>query len=163
MLKEMNMQFQLKSIGRVEHRGDEALIVLDEEYREGLKGLEGFSHILVIWWAHMYSEDMYRAIRVLDSPYTKGPDKIGVFATRSPVRPNPVAVSVVQAGSIDHSLGEISVPYIDAETDTPVLDIKPYHPSEDRVKNVAVPEWCGEWPKWMEDSGDFDWDKVFNF
>jgi len=157
------MQVQLNSIGAVEYRNGAPVIVLDGKVREGLSGLNGFSHIVVVWWAHKFADDMYRGITVMDAPYTKGPEKIGVFATRSPVRPNPVAVSTVQVDSIDFERGEIHVPYIDAEEGTPVMDIKPYHPAEDRVKNVQVPDWCDDWPRWLEDSEDFDWEKVFNF
>lgn len=45
----------------------------------------------------------------------------------------------------------------------PVLDIKPYTPSLDRVETPNVPEWCSEWPKSTEESGNFDWESVFNF
>jgi tRNA (Thr-GGU) A37 N-methylase len=72
-------------------------------------------------------------------------------------------MSVVQLDSIDAERGEIRVPYIDAEEGSPVVDLKPYHPSEDRVKEVAVPGWCSSWPQWLEDSAAFDWERVFNF
>ncbi len=157
------MQVQLNSIGTVAYRNGVPVIVLDGKVRDGLNGLNGFSHIVVIWWAHNFADDMFREITVMDAPYTEGPEKIGVFATRSPVRPNPVAVSTVQIASIDFDQGEIHVPYIDAEEGTPVMDIKPYHPAEDRVRDVQVPGWCDSWPKWLEESADFDWEKVFNF
>lgn len=157
------MQVQLNSIGTVAYRNGVPVIVLDGKVRDGLNGLNGFSHIVVIWWAHNFADDMFREITVMDAPYTEGPEKIGVFATRSPVRPNPVAVSMVQIASIDFDQGEIHVPYIDAEEGTPVMDIKPYHPAEDRVRDVQVPGWCDSWPKWLEESADFDWEKVFNF
>jgi hypothetical protein len=44
-----------------------------------------------------------------------------------------------------------------------IIDIKPYQPCSDRVKNVLLPVWCSEWPKWYEDSATFDWNSVFNF
>ena len=157
------MQCMVNSIGRVDFRDRTPVIVLEEKYRDGLKGLDGFSHILLVWWAHLYAEEDFRRVCVMDAPYKRGPEKIGVFATRSPVRPNPIAVSTVQVISIDHDRGEIRIPSIDAEAETPVLDIKPYHPSEDRVKDVEVPEWCSDWPKWLENSAEFDWEKVFNF
>jgi tRNA (Thr-GGU) A37 N-methylase len=59
--------------------------------------------------------------------------------------------------------GEIAVPYIDTENGTPVVDIKPYHPSEDRIREAQVPAWCDHWPKWYEDSGSFDWEAEFNY
>ena len=62
---------------------------------------------------------------------------------------------------IDYERGVIHIPYIDAEDGTPILDIKPYHPCSDRVRDVTVPEWCGHWPKWYEDSASFDWAAEF--
>jgi len=44
-----------------------------------------------------------------------------------------------------------------------VIDIKPYHPAVDRVKNVSTPSWCSHWPQWYEESGDFNWTDEFNF
>ena len=52
---------------------------------------------------------------------------------------------------------------VHADDNTPVLDIKPYTPSFDRVETPGVPAWCSEWPKSTEASGCFDWGQVFNF
>jgi tRNA-Thr(GGU) m(6)t(6)A37 methyltransferase TsaA len=157
------MNIELNAIGSVEVRDGDYLIRLKEGFHGGLDGLAGFSHGVVLWWAHTFADQMYRSYTVLDSPYSEGPERIGIFATRSPVRPNPIMMSVVQLASIDAERGEIRVPYIDAEEGSPVVDLKPYHPSEDRVKEVAVPGWCRSWPQWLEDSAAFDWERVFNF
>jgi tRNA (Thr-GGU) A37 N-methylase len=73
------------------------------------------------------------------------------------VRPNPIAVSIAAVQSIDEDAGVIRIPYINAEDGTPILDIKPYHPSVDRLGAVSVPAWCRHWPPWYEDSASFDW------
>lgn len=91
-------------------------------------------------------------------PYRKGPRTLGIFATRSPLRPNPIALTAVAVLGLDPEAGRIDIPYIDAEEGTPVLDIKPYHPSVDRVREVTVPAWCNHWPRWYGDSGAFDWE-----
>ncbi|MCP4177093.1 MAG: tRNA (N6-threonylcarbamoyladenosine(37)-N6)-methyltransferase TrmO, partial [bacterium] len=96
-------------------------------------------------------------------PYKKGPDKVGVFATRSPVRPNPIALSLIYIINIDYDKGLIYIPYIDADIGTPVLDLKPYHLSTDNPASVSVPEWCSHWPKSIEQSGEFNWEAEFNF
>lgn len=57
----------------------------------------------------------------------------------------------------------IGLAYIDAFDGAPILDIKPYTPSIDRVENPAVPDWCSHWPKCYEKSGDFDWESEMNF
>lgn len=59
--------------------------------------------------------------------------------------------------------GIIGLAYIDADNGTPVIDIKPYTPSLERVENPSLPEWCSNWPNNVEESGDFDWSTVFNF
>ena len=102
-------------------------------------------------------------IFVLDKPYKKGPEKIGVLATRSPVRPNPIASSSCALIGVDAARYRLELGYIDAEDGTPVLDIKPYEPSDDMVRDVVMPAWCTHWPKCLEESADFDWGAEFNF
>jgi tRNA-Thr(GGU) m(6)t(6)A37 methyltransferase TsaA len=91
--------------------------------------LDGFSHINVLWWCHKCDSEEARNILEVKKPYRKAPDIIGVFATRSPVRPNPIALTAVQVIGIDHAAGTIQLAYIDADDGTPVLDIKPYTPT----------------------------------
>ncbi len=57
--------------------------------------------------------------------------------------------------------GHIHIPFIDAEADTLIIDIKPYHPAIDRVRDLVLPDWCSHWPQWHEDSADFDWASEF--
>ncbi len=77
---------------------------------------------------------------VANKPYKKGPDIIGIFATRSEIRPNPVLITtVVNILSVDLGKGTIELPWIDAENNSPIIDIKSYQPCSDRVKNVEQP------------------------
>ncbi len=69
-------------------------------------------------------------------------------------------LSIVEIQKIDLEKGVISLYWVDAEHGTPILDIKPYLPCSDRVKNSKVAEWCQNWPEWYEDSAHFDWSKV---
>lgn len=158
-----NKNFRATSIGTIHAGGEGFSITIDEPCRKALNGLEGFSHIQVIWWGHLTDDDEYRSILECEKPYTRGPEKLGIFATRSPIRPNPIEVSTVAVISVDEKTGTILIPWIDAENGSPVLDIKPYHPSEDRVKSARVPAWCGHWPEWMEDSENFNWEDEFTF
>ena len=57
----------------------------------------------------------------------------------------------------------IGLAYIDANDNTPLLDIKPYTPSMDRIESPTVPDWCSHWPKSLEESSDFPWENEFNF
>jgi tRNA (Thr-GGU) A37 N-methylase len=68
---------------------------------------------------------------------------------------------MVQVLALDAGAGIIRVPFIDAEDGTPILDLKPYHPCADRIRNVSVPQWCSHWPQWYEDSAHFDWQAEF--
>lgn len=136
-------------------------LAIEPEYRQALSGLEGFSHINVIWWCHGCDDAAARTVLECEQPYKQSPAKLGIFATRSPLRPNPIAITAVMALKLDVARGLIVIPYIDAEPDTPILDIKPYHPSVDRIRDVSVPAWCRHWPQWYEDSADFDWGAEF--
>ena len=153
---------QITPVGIIEAEDNGFLIRLDEKFVPALTEIDGFNHLQIVWWGNLYDKSEYRNNLVIDKPYKKGPEKLGVFATRSPVRPNPVLLTTIHVINIDHVNGIIRTPYIDAEPGTPVLDIKPYHPSE-RVKNCTVPEWCSNWPEWYEDSASFDWQSEFNF
>jgi len=155
-------EMKLNEIGYVNSYNGEYKIVLKEEYKNGLKGLEDFSHLEVIYWFSAIDDDDRKTV-TLEKPYTSGPDELGVFASRSPERPNPIAISVSEIKKIDITKGEIYFYYLDALTGTPVLDLKPYIPSVDKVEKVKVPSWQEHWPKSYEESGDFDWSKEFNF
>lgn len=157
------MNYQVKSIGKVKHDEEGTFIRLKAEYIPGLKALEGFSHINVIWWFSDCDNELDRNELQSNQPYKNAPEIMGVFATRSPSRPNPIALTASQVIDIDFEKGIIRVTFIDANDDTPVLDIKPYTPSFDRVETPGVPVWCSEWPKSTEESGYFNWEQVFNF
>jgi tRNA (adenine37-N6)-methyltransferase len=153
--------FTLQPIGTVGTDQEGFIVRIDEPFRDALTGLDGFSHISVLWWFHLLDAPEYRQVVLVEQPYRDAPDQIGVFATRSPVRPNPLALTPVPLLSVDVDAGIVRIGFIDAEVGSPVLDIKPYHPSVDRVRDCAVPDWCAGWPSWYEDSMTFDWSAVF--
>ena len=122
--------------------GLEAKIVFEPGYRDAalLRGLEGFSHIWVIWLCSL-SPSIGRKSTVRP-PRLGGNARVGVFATRSPVRPNPIGLSCVKIKEIVTSSPEgpyIAVTGADMANGTPVLDIKPYLPYTDSVPDAA----CG--------------------
>lgn len=125
--------------------------------------LEGFRHVQVLWWFDGCDDAVSRTVRTVQSPYRKGPQELGVFATRSPERPNPLALSCAEATDIDLARGSVGLAWLDAEPGSPVLDLKPYTHSLDRVEAPEVPDWCARWPGSVETSGDFDWAAEFNF
>ena len=155
--------YELRPIGRVDHSGDGPVLRIDAPYRPALEGLAGFGHAVVLFWCHLVDSDEARSLTTCDRPYTKGPERLGIFATRSPARPNPIAITPVSVLRVDLNEGTIDVPFIDAEDGTPILDLKPYTPSIDRIRDVRTPDWCAHWPAWQEDSASFDWASEFTF
>jgi tRNA-Thr(GGU) m(6)t(6)A37 methyltransferase TsaA len=106
------------------------MIEIFDDFSEGLKDLDGFSHIVVIFHLHMVKAASLKA-----HPPWDGKEH-GVFATRSPYRPNPIGVSVVGLESIDKNILHISG--IDMADSSPVLDIKPYVPGLNPTKDVKI-------------------------
>ena len=156
-------KFTVNPIGRVSVHEEGMRILIFPEYKAALKELDRFSHVNVFWWFNNCDNEESRRILQAKSPYKGSPDIMGVFATRSDYRPNPIALTAVRILNIDHENGIIHIPYIDAFDNTPVIDLKPYTPSFDRIENFKTPSWCAHWPKSVEESADFDWESQFNF
>lgn len=154
---------ELREIGKINVEGQEMFLQLDKKYARGLQGLDGFSNIDVIWWFDKCDNDEERNILEVKKPYKKAPQVLGVFATRSPERPNPIALSITEITHIDYEKARIYITYIDAVNGSSILDIKPYTPSVDRVEKPQVPDWCSHWPISYEKSGEFDWGNEFLF
>jgi tRNA (adenine37-N6)-methyltransferase len=96
------------------------------EFDAGLKGLAGFSHIILLYHFHRVTDSRLILIPFLDR------EARGVFATRAPTRPNPIGLSVVRLLSIDGNVMQIE--NVDIVDGTPLLDIKPYVPQFDHYK-----------------------------
>jgi len=157
----MKSRYQVDPVGEVTAEVGKYLIRIKSEYLDALNNLEGFSHLQIVWWGHLTEGISKEGFLRFDRLYKKGPEGIGVFATRSPVRPNPLLVSTIDVERIDFGKGLIHTSFIDAEDGSPVLDVKPYHLME-RVKECKVPKWCSHWPSWYEDSADFNWEEEIN-
>jgi tRNA-Thr(GGU) m(6)t(6)A37 methyltransferase TsaA len=94
------------------------------ELAEGLKDLDGFSHVILLYHFHRVQQARLMVTPFLDSqPH-------GVFATRAPVRPNPIGLSVVKLLGIDQNI--LHIENVDIVDGTPLLDIKPYVPEFDQ-------------------------------
>ena len=109
-------------------------IIFEPEYRDvsGLKGIEGFSHLWLIWKFSKASNDKW--LPTVRPPRLGGNKRMGVFATRSPYRPNPIGLSSVKIERIIESSPEgpiIEVTGADMLDGTPIYDIKPYVPYTD--------------------------------
>ena len=108
----------------------EGHIDIFSEYQDGLKDLDGFSHIVLLYHFH-------KAPRV-DLTVTPFLDKQprGIFATRAPTRPNPIGLSIVQLVRIEGRT--IHLANVDILDGTPLLDIKPYVPQFDQPEDVSI-------------------------
>ena len=107
-------------------------IELDPRYADGLKDLETSSHVIVLYWMHRAPRNL-----VLQTPRHYGETR-GVFALRSPARPNPIALSVAQLVGVEGA--RLTVRGLDCLDGTPLLDLKPYFPSTD-AKPLAEVGW----------------------
>src|SRR5690606_26220431 len=113
------------------------------------------------WWAHLTDYPDVRKRTVAKNLFRFAPNETGVFASRTPERPNPIMISAIKVENIDFDSGTVWTPFIDAENETPVLDIKPYFPME-RIRGCKTPDYYNHWPQWAEDSAGFDWKKEIN-
>ena len=127
-------------VGKVKKDSGVTTIEIYNKYADALLGLNQFSHVVVLYWFHKNDTPEKRGtLRVhprgnLSNPLT------GVFATRSPRRPNLIGLSVCKVLSIENNL--IRIDSIDAFNDSPVLDLKPYIPRTDTVRNPFGPKWA---------------------
>jgi tRNA-Thr(GGU) m(6)t(6)A37 methyltransferase TsaA len=112
-------------------------IVFREEFTEALEGIQDFSHLFVIFWMHKIAEKEKGIMKVHPRGRQDMP-LLGVFATRTPCRPNPLGLTRVRLIGIEGNVA--TVQGLDAFDDTPVLDIKPFD-FWDTTEDVRVPEW----------------------
>jgi len=145
--------FQLYAIGSVKENSSNKdgvkHLEINEEYRDALDQLHTFSHVIVLWWADQNDTNGDRSIMSGIIPYSDDDLEVGIFATRSAMRPNPISTSVCEIQELNEEDGIIEIGDIDADVGTPILDLKPYIPVCDRVEDVLVPEWIPEeWNEW---------------
>ena len=112
-------------------------VVLEPEFRmpEALRGLDGFDYLWLIWGFHLHREPASEGLTVRP-PRLGGNERVGVFASRSPYRPNPLGLSSVRIERIDAAAGEIHVLGADLADGTPIYDIKPYVEYADSHRGV---------------------------
>ena len=108
----------------------EGKIVLLPEYQEGLKDLEGFSHIILLYHCHKAAK-----ASLIVKPFLENSEH-GIFSIRAPSRPNCIGFSIVRLIKIEKNI--INIKDVDILNDTPLLDIKPYVPGFDQRENVKV-------------------------
>ena len=112
-------------------------IVIRNELAEALEGVDSFSHLFVLFWLHQISNDQRKTLKIHPRGRRDLP-LLGIFATRTLLRPNPVALTLVELIKIEGNV--LTVRGLEAFDGTPVLDIKPFD-SWDTAKTAKVPEW----------------------
>ena len=117
--------------------GIEGTVDVYPEFREGLSDLEGFSHIILLYYFHRSEGFKLRVVPFLDIRPR------GLFATRAPRRPNPIGVSVVRLLGVED--GILRIENVDILDGTPLLDIKPYVPEFDLQTDIRT--------GWLEEVG----------
>ncbi|MFH1977532.1 MAG: tRNA (N6-threonylcarbamoyladenosine(37)-N6)-methyltransferase TrmO [Pseudomonadota bacterium] len=111
-------------------KGIEGTIDIKPEFENGLKYLDGFSHIILLYHLHLSKGFSLEVIPFLDDKPR------GVFATRAPRRPNPIGLSIVRL--VDIKKNRLNIRNVDVVDGTPLLDIKPYVPEFDDQKAEKI-------------------------
>lgn len=116
--------------GRQPDPAPPCIAAVDPAFHDGLLALDGFSHLILLYWLGPQADGLQ-----ITPPFDGQPR--GVFATRAPLRPNPVALSVVAFDGMAGP-GRLRVRYLDCVDGTPLLDIKPYLPSTDAEPGATM-------------------------
>jgi tRNA-Thr(GGU) m(6)t(6)A37 methyltransferase TsaA len=129
------------------YEGVEGIIEIFEEFSIGLDKIDGFSHLIIIFWMNKVNEENRKTLKVKHRRLLRFGFKenelpeVGVFCTDSPHRPNPIGITIVEL--INREDRFLKVKGLDAFNGTPIIDIKPY--TYDRIiENIRVPIWFKE-------------------
>ncbi|HEY32639.1 MAG TPA: tRNA (N6-threonylcarbamoyladenosine(37)-N6)-methyltransferase TrmO [Dehalococcoidia bacterium] len=126
-------------------------ILIYDDYAGILDGIEDFSHILVLYWAHLTSLEGRSLIKVHPMGRKDMPE-VGIFATCSPARPNPICVAAVPL--LEHKGNTLKVRGLDAVDGSPLIDIKPYTPRSYSVSEAEVAGWMRRIVKELTEAAD---------
>ena len=129
-MSENRRSLSIRPIGHVEN----GAIRIHKRWAAGLEGIEGFSHLIVLFWLHQARRPELR----IHPKDLKTLSKIGFLATRTPHRPNPIGMTVVRL--LKRRGSRLRVEGLDAWEGTPILDVKPYTKREG-IRRFKVPEW----------------------
>lgn len=165
---EKEPSLQLRSIGQVVQgrnrpgsprpganalEGEQAVIEIDTAWAGALEGIEEFSHIWVVWWLDLSPAGKDAGpLRIRPEGREEMPLR-GIFATRSPRRPNPIAITAVRL--LERQGARLRVQGLDACQGTPILDLKPYLLRGDLIPEATMPAWLEQlWRIHDEESED---------
>jgi len=136
--------FEIVPIGRIKKNEKETWLEIFKDYQEGLLRLEEFSHLITLWWISKRDTPEERKVLQVHPRVKLGEEQqntttplCGVFATRSPLRPNPIGLTIVKILGIENN--RIIIDRHDAFDNTPLIDLKPYIPRSDCIMDVKLP------------------------
>ncbi|AEB10134.1 tRNA (N6-threonylcarbamoyladenosine(37)-N6)-methyltransferase TrmO [Desulfobacca acetoxidans] len=134
-----NGNYLLQPIGWVRRENNQVSIEVEERYMPGLLGLEQHSHLWIIYYFHENETSPDRGLLQIHPRRNPANPLTGVFASRSSVRPNLLALSVARLLQVDGR--HLILEKLDARDGAPVLDIKPYMPVSDLIPDATNPTW----------------------
>lgn len=135
----MSATLEMTPVGTVHKTETQTWIEIDALYRPAMEGLEGFSHINVLFWFHENDHPEGRAVLQVHPRKDTANPLTGVFATHSPLRPNLIGLTLCRIERL--APPRIIIDEIDAIAGTPVLDIKCFIPSSRSLTNLRLPDW----------------------
>lgn len=141
----MAEEYVIHPVGKVVKSKDKTILKVFPDYQDALLGLDGFSHVIVLYWFDRNDNPEKRSILRVHPRRDERNPLTGVFATRSPVRPNLMGLSICRIQSVDH--GNIAVDKIDAFDGTPIIDLKPFIVDNDCVSSAEMPGWVNRYRK----------------
>lgn len=137
----MDKKAELRFIGVVDEEGEQkAKVRVFPEFQAGLKGIENYSHLIILYWIHLRDNEKDRRTLLVFPKRHAVNIETGVFACRSPSRPNPIGLCVVELLKVEECI--LTVKGLDALKNSPIIDIKPYNPKTDAIPNAQTPEWA---------------------
>ena len=128
-------------------------MILDPKLEEALEGVEDYSHLLVLFWLSRVQKGR-RNLKKIRPKSREDLPLVGIFATRTQYRPNPIGLTLVTL--IWRKKNLLRVRGLDAMNGTPVIDIKPISPLQEFLKDIKVPKWYDQlWKGSKGPKGDF--------
>jgi tRNA-Thr(GGU) m(6)t(6)A37 methyltransferase TsaA len=135
------VQNDIDSLDRTDAGAVISDIVIYEQFAPALDCIEGFSDLLILYWMDRLSPQRRSVMKVHPQGREDMP-LVGVFASRSPARPNPIGVTRVKL--LERHDNIVKVRGLDAANGSPVIDIKPYIPQQDLEDDMVLPDWVNE-------------------
>ncbi|HPA92308.1 MAG TPA: excinuclease ABC subunit UvrA [Petrotogaceae bacterium] len=145
-----NIERTVRKKGTIINFQGEYFIQFDNKCFFEYEKINQFSHIKILWWFDRFDKPEYRKVIQCNPPYENAP-KTGIFASRSPVRPNPIAMTTAKVLRTDPEKNRVYINYIDCFEKSTVVEVLPYIAVYDRIEAFTLPQWLEHWPQWLDE------------